>query len=154
MSIKNSKIHKSVKIVKPNLVNIYGCKIDRNTKIGPFVEIQKDVSIGKNCKISSHTFICSGVIIKNNVFVGHNVVFINDKDPKAVNKDGKLKTEKDWKLEKTFIEEGASIGSGSVIMCGVKIEKNSIVGAGSLVLTNVPKNSIYINKRNIIKIKK
>ncbi len=154
MSIKNSKIHKSVKIVKPNLVNIYGCKIDRNTKIGPFVEIQKDVSIGKNCKISSHTFICSGVIIKNNVFVGHNVVFINDKDPKAVNKDGKLKTEKDWKLEKTFIEDGASIGSGSVIMCGVKIEKNSIVGAGSLVLTNVPKNSIYINKRNIIKIKK
>ena len=154
MSIKNSKIHKSVKIVKPNLVNIYGCKIDRNTKIGPFVEIQKDVSIGKNCKISSHTFICSGVIIKNNVFVGHNVVFINDKDPKAVNKDGKLKTEKDWKLEKTFIEEGASIGSGSVIMCGVKIEKNSIVGAGSLVLANVPKNSIYINKRNIIKIKK
>ena len=154
MSIKNSKIHKSVKIVKPNLVNIYGCKIDRNTKIGPFVEIQKDVSIGKNCKISSHTFICSGVIIKNNVFVGHNVVFINDKDPKAVNKDGKLKTEKDWKLEKTFIEEGASIGSGSVIMCGVKIEKNSIVGAGSLVLANVPENSIYINKRNIIKIKK
>tara|TARA_Y100000816_G_scaffold285678_1_gene265648 strand:+ start:210 stop:674 length:465 start_codon:yes stop_codon:yes gene_type:complete len=154
MSIKNSKIHKSVKIVKPNLVNIYGCKIDRNTKIGPFVEIQKDVSIGKNCKISSHTFICSGVIIKNNVFVGHNVVFINDKDPKAVNKDGKLKTEKDWKLEKTFIEDGASIGSGSVIMCGVKIEKNSIVGAGSLVLANVPKNSIYINKRNIIKIKK
>ena len=154
MSIKNSKIHKSVKIVKPNLVNIYGCKIDRNTKIGPFVEIQKDVSIGKNCKISSHTFICSGVIIKNNVFVGHNVVFINDKDPKAVNKDGKLKTEKDWKLEKTFIEDGASIGSGAVIMCGVKIEKNSIVGAGSLVLTNVPKNSIYINKRNIIKIKK
>ena len=154
MSIKNSKIHKSVKIVKPNLVNIYGCKIDRNTKIGPFVEIQKDVSIGKNCKISSHTFICSGVIIKNNVFVGHNVVFINDKDPKAVNKDGKLKTEKDWKLEKTFIEDGASIGSGSVIMCGVKIEKNSIVGAGSLVLANVPENSIYINKRNIIKIKK
>ena len=88
------------------------------------------------------------------MFVGHNVVFINDKDPKAVNKDGKLKTEKDWKLEKTFIEDGASIGSGSVIMCGVKIEKNSIVGAGSLVLANVPKNSIYINKRNIIKIKK
>jgi len=154
MSIKNSKIHKSVKIVKPNLVNIYGCKIDRNTKIGPFVEIQKDVSIGKNCKISSHTFICSGVIIKNNVFIGHSVIFINDKDPKAVNKDGKLKTEKDWKLEKTFIEDGASIGSGSVIMCGVKIEKNSIVGAGSLVLANVPENSIYINKRNIIKIKK
>ena len=154
MPIKNSKIHKSVIITKPKLVNIYGCVIDRNTKIGPFVEIQKDVSIGKNCKISSHTFICSGVMIKDNVFIGHNVVFINDKDPKAVNEDGKLKTEKDWKLEKTFIEEGASIGSGSVIMCGIKIGKNSTIGAGSLVLSNVSKNSIYTNKRKTVQIKK
>ena len=93
-------------------------------------------------------------MIKDNVFVGHNVVFINDKDPKAVNKDGKLKTEKDWKLEKTFIEEGASIGSGSVIMCGIKIGKNSTIGAGSLVLSNVSKNSIYTNKRKTVQVKK
>ena len=148
MPIKNSKIHKSVSIINKDLVNIYGCEIYENTKIGPFVEIQKDVVIGKNCKISSHSFICSGVVIKDKVFLGHNVVFINDRNPAAVNKKGKLKNEDDWKLEKTLIEEGSSIGSGSIIMCGIKIGKNAIIGAGSLVLKNVPSNATYYNKRN------
>ena len=154
MPIKNSKIHKSVLITNKKLVNIYGCQIKENTKVGPFVEIQKNVTIGKNCKISSHSFICSGVKIANNVFIGHNVVFINDRNPASVNIKGKLKNDNDWKLEKTIIEEGSSIGSGSVIMCGIKIGKNSIIGAGSLVLKNVPSNTKYINKRekNVLKI--
>lgn len=150
MPIKNSKIHKTVSIINKNLVNIYGCEIHKNTKIGPFVEIQKDVIIGKNCKISSHSFICSGVTIKDKVFIGHNVVFINDRNPKSVNKKGQLKNENDWKLEKTLIDEGSSIGSGSIIMCGIKIGKNAIIGAGSLVLKNVPNNTVYINKRKEI----
>jgi len=149
MPIKNSKIDKTVFIANKKLVNIYGCKIKKNTKIGPFVEIQKDVTIGKNCKISSHSFICSGVNIGDNVFIGHSVVFINDKNPFAVNKKGELKNENDWKLEKTFLEDGVSIGSGAVIMCGITIGKNSKIGAGSLVLKNVPKNKLYYNKRNI-----
>ena len=150
MPIKNSKIHKTVSIINKNLVNIYGCEIHNNTKIGPFVEIQKDVIIGKNCKISSHSFICSGVTIKDKVFIGHNVVFINDRIPKSVNKKGQLKSENDWKLEKTLIEEGSSIGSGSIIMCGIKIGKNAIIGAGSLVLKNVSNNTLYMNKRKEI----
>jgi acetyltransferase-like isoleucine patch superfamily enzyme len=152
MPIKNSKIHKSVLITNKKLVNIYGCQIKENTKVGPFVEIQKNVTIGKNCKISSHSFICSGVKIANNVFIGHNVVFINDRNPASVNIKGKLKNDNDWKLEKTIIEEGSSIGSGSVIMCGIKIGKNSIIGAGSLVLKNVPSNTKYINKRKVVKV--
>lgn len=147
MPIKNSKIHKTVSIINKELVNIYGCEIYEKSKIGPFVEIQKDVVIGKNCKISSHSFICSGVIIEDNVFIGHNVIFINDRYPAAVNEKGELKSENDWKLEKTLIEEGSSIGSGSIIMCGIKIGKKAIIGAGSLVLKNVPSNTTYYNKR-------
>lgn len=149
MPIKKSIIHKTVWFANKKLVNIYGCKIDKNTKIGPFVEIQKDVVIGKNCKISSHSFICSGVNIGNNVFIGHNVIFINDRHPRAVNKKGELKHKNDWKLEKTFLHDDVSIGSGSIIMCGVTIKKNSKIGAGSLVLKNVPKNKLYFNKRKI-----
>ena len=147
MPIKNSKIHKTVNITNSDLVNIYGCEIKENTKVGPFVEIQKNVIIGKNCKISSHSFICSGVIIKDKVFIGHNVTFINDRNPGAVNKNGQLKNEDDWRLENTLIEEGCSIGSGAVIMCGIKIGKNSTVGAGSLVLKDVPSETVYFNKR-------
>tara|TARA_Y100000996_G_C22454959_1_gene615486 strand:+ start:417 stop:875 length:459 start_codon:yes stop_codon:yes gene_type:complete len=146
MPIKKSKIHSSVKIIDKNLVNIYGCEIGKNTKVGPFVEIQSDVVIGKNCKISSHSFICSGVEIEDNVFIGHNVTFINDRHPKSVNSKGKLKGSNDWTLEKTFIREGVSIGSGSVIMCGIEIGKNSIIGAATLVLKNVPRNKTYYNK--------
>tara|TARA_B100000795_G_scaffold248163_1_gene214875 strand:+ start:479 stop:940 length:462 start_codon:yes stop_codon:yes gene_type:complete len=147
MPIKNSKIHKSVKIFNKNLVNIYGCSIGANTKVGPFVEIQDKVEIGKNCKISSHSFICSGVIIKDNVFIGHSVTFINDRNPKSVNNKGELKKDNDWILEKTFIGEGASIGSGSIIMCGIKIGKDSTIGAGSLVLKDIPNKKIFYNKR-------
>ena len=154
MPIIKSKIHKSVKIINRDLVNIYGCQIKANTKIGPFVEIQKDVLIGEKCKISSHTFICSGVKIHDNVFIGHNVIFINDRHPESVNKMGQLKNEKDWVLEDTIIESGVSIGSGSVIMCGLTIGKNSTIGAGSLVLKDISKNTIFFNKRNSYKYKK
>tara|TARA_A100001015_G_C14632364_1_gene572208 strand:- start:150 stop:614 length:465 start_codon:yes stop_codon:yes gene_type:complete len=154
MPIKSSKIHKSVEIINEDLVNIYGCQIKADTKVGPFVEIQKGVIIGKKCKISSHTFICSGVKIHDNVFIGHNVVFINDRYPESINKKGELKNKKDWKMENINIESGVSIGSGSVIMCGLTIGKNSTIGAGSLVLNNVPNNTIYFNKRSEYKVKK
>ena len=148
MPIKNSKIHPSVNIFKKNLVNIYGAKIGAKTKIGPFVEIQSNAEIGKNCKISSHSFICSGVKIEDNVFIGHNVTFINDRNPKSINHNGELKKDEDWVLEKTLIENGASIGSGSVIMCGIKIGRNATIGAGSLVLRNIPSKKTFFNKRN------
>lgn len=135
------KLGKNVKIFK--FVNLYGCEIGDNTKIGAFVEIQKNAKIGKNCKISSHTFICEGVEIKDYSFIGHGVTFINDKYPRSVNIDGTLQTEEDWKVESTLIEENVSIGSGTTILCGVKIGKNSIVGAGSVVTKDIPKNKIY-----------
>ena len=137
MPLKNVKLGKNTFITDESLVNLYGCKIGDNTKIGPFVEIQKNVIVGKNCKISSHTFICEGVEIKDNVFIGHNVTFINDKMPGAVNNDGNLKTDKDWKLEKTIINEGVSIGSGSTILCGIEIGVNTMIGAGSVVTKNI-----------------
>ena len=138
MPITNVILGKNVHITNENLVNLYDCKIGNNCKIGPFVEIQKNVIIGNNCKISSHSFICEGVNISNNVFIGHNVTFINDKYPFAINEDGSMKNEDDWNLINTFVEEGASIGSGSTILCGVKIGKGSIIGAGSLIAKNVP----------------
>ncbi|MGQ9644552.1 MAG: acyltransferase, partial [Ignavibacterium sp.] len=116
--------------------------IGDNTKIGTFVEIQKNATIGKNCKISSHTFICEGVHIGDGVFVGHNVTFINDKIPRAVNPDGSLQTEADWKLEETFVKNGASIGSSATILCGVTIGENAIVGAGAVVTKDVPPNMV------------
>jgi len=139
-NINNVKLGKDVKIF--DFVNLYGCSIDDNTKIGTFVEIQKNASVGKNCKISSHTFICEGVHIEDNVFVGHNVTFINDKHPRSVNVDGSMQTEADWKVEETFIKKGASIGSSSTIMCGVTVGENSIVGAGAVVTKDVPPNTV------------
>ena len=139
-NINNVTLGKDVKIF--DFVNLYGCSIDDNSKIGTFVEIQKNVSVGKNCKISSHTFICEGVHIEDNVFVGHNVTFINDEFPKSVNIDGSLQTEKDWTLIETFVKKGASIGSSATIICGVTIGENSIVGAGAVVTKNVPPNSV------------
>jgi len=126
-----------------NFVNAYGCTIGDGTKIGSFVEIQKGATVGKNCKISSHTFICEGVHISDQVFIGHNVTFINDKYPKATTEDGELQTEDHWLCEETFIGAGASIGSSVTILCGVQIGRNSVIGAGSVVLKNVPDNSIY-----------
>lgn len=139
-NIKDVKLGTDVQIY--DFVNLYGCSIGDNTKIGTFVEIQKNSSIGKNCKISSHTFICEGVKIEDNVFVGHNVTFINDKFPKSVNNEGEMKTDNDWKLVKTLVKNGASIGSSATILCGVTIGENATVGAGSVVTKNVLPNSV------------
>ena len=139
-NINNVRLGKDVKIF--DFVNLYGCSIDDNTKIGTFVEIQKNASIGKNCKISSHTFICEGVYIEDNVFVGHNVTFINDKHPRSVNEDETMQTESNWEVIETFVKKGASIGSSSTILCGVTIGENAIVGAGAVVTKDVPPNTI------------
>jgi acetyltransferase-like isoleucine patch superfamily enzyme len=139
-SLNNVQIGKGVKIF--NFVNAYGCSIDDGTKIGAFVEIQKGATIGKNCKISSHTFICEGVHIEDNVFIGHNVTFINDKYPRSTNPDGSLQTEADWKVEETFIRKGASVGSSTTILCGITVGENAIVGAGSVVTKDVPANTV------------
>jgi acetyltransferase-like isoleucine patch superfamily enzyme len=125
-----------------NFVNLYGCVIGDRTKIGAFVEIQKGANIGADCKISSHTFVCEGVTIEDRVFVGHQVVFINDRYPRASNASGTLQTESDWIVQPTIVRRGASIGSGSVILCGVTIGENAIVGAGSVVTRDVPANAI------------
>ena len=123
-------------------INLYGCEIGDETKIGAFVEVQKNARIGSRCKISSHTFVCEGVTIEDCVFIGHGVVFINDSYPRAANPDGALQTEADWKVEKTLVKKGASIGSGSTILSKVTIGENSIVGAGSVVTKDVPANVI------------
>lgn len=123
--------------------NLYGCTIGDRTNIGTFVEIQKGVTIGKNCKISSHTFICEGVTIQDNVFVGHNVTFINDRFPKATNPNGTLQTDNDWTVVPTEIKTGASIGSSVTILCGLTIGKGTLVGAGSLVAQNIPDYEIW-----------
>lgn len=121
-----------------DFVNLYGCEIGDNTKVGTFVEVQKNAKIGRNCKISSHTFICEGVTIEDGVFIGHHVVFINDKYPRSTNANGALQTEADWVVGKTTVKAGASIGSGSVVLCNVTIGENAIVGAGSVVTRDVP----------------
>jgi acetyltransferase-like isoleucine patch superfamily enzyme len=125
-----------------NFINLYGCEIGDETKIGAFVEIQKNARVGRRCKISSHTFICEGVDIEDNVFVGHSVTFINDLYPRATNPHGEVQSEADWKVEKTLVRQGASIGSGSTILASVTIGENAIVGAGSVVTKDVPANSI------------
>lgn len=136
----NVKLGKNVKVF--DFVNLYGCEIDDNSKIGTFVEIQKGVKVGKNVKISTHTFICEGVTIEDNVFIGHNVSFINDKYPRSTNADGGLQTEADWKVIPTLIRHGASIGTSATILCGVTVGENAIVGAGSVVTKDVPPNVI------------
>jgi acetyltransferase-like isoleucine patch superfamily enzyme len=118
-------------------INLYGCSIDDNTKIGDFVEIQKNAQIGKNCKISSHSFVCEGVIIQDNVFIGHNVTFINDLYPRATTASGELQVDEDWKCVKTVVKRNASIGSSSTILCGITIGEHAIVGAGSVVTKDV-----------------
>jgi len=137
---KDVKLGRNVKMSK--FVNLYGCEVGDNTKIGAFVEVQKNASIGRNCKISSHTFVCEGVRIGNGVFVGHNVSFINDKYPQAVNPDGSLKAERDWKVVKTIVEDGASVGTSATILCGVRIGKKAIVGAGAVVTKDVPAGAV------------
>lgn len=134
------KLGSGVKLSK--FINLYGCEIGDNTKIGAFVEIQKNATVGKNCKVSSHTFICEGVMIEDDVFVGHGVTFINDSYPRATTVDGQLQTESDWKVEKTIVKKGASIGSGSTILANITIGENAIVGAGSVVTKDVPADAI------------
>jgi len=134
------KLGKNVKIY--DFVNLYGCRIGDNTKIGTFVEIQKGAKIGKNCKISSHTFICEGVTIQDEVFVGHNVTFINDAFPRATSEDGRLQTEQDWVCVPTLVKKRASIGSSATLLCGITIGENAVVGAGSVVTKDVPANAI------------
>ena len=133
---KDVKLGRNVQIY--NFVNLYGCEIGDNTKIGTFVEIQKGAVIGKKCKISSHSFICEGVTIENEVFIGHNVTFINDLYPRAATDDGELQTDDDWKCIPTLVKKGASIGSSATILCGITIGEGAIVGAGSVVAKDVP----------------
>jgi acetyltransferase-like isoleucine patch superfamily enzyme len=141
-NINNVTLGENVKIF--DFVNLYGCSIDEGSKIGTFVEIQKGASIGKNCKISSHSFICEGVSIEDNCFIGHGVMFINDKMPRSTNPDGSMQTEADWKMEKTILRKGVSVGSNATIMCGIEIGENAIIGAGSVVTKNVEPNSIVV----------
>jgi acetyltransferase-like isoleucine patch superfamily enzyme len=136
------QLGKDVKLSQ--FINLYGCEVDDDTKIGAFVEIQKNAKVGKNCKISSHTFICEGVIIEDNVFVGHGVTFINDSYPRATTPEGQLQSEKDWKVEPTLVKKGASIGSGATILANVTIGENALVGAGSVVTRDVPDNAIVV----------
>ncbi|NTV46745.1 MAG: N-acetyltransferase [Chlorobiales bacterium] len=139
--LNNVKLGHNAKIFA--FVNAYGCEIGDGTKVGTFVEIQKNVVIGKNCKISSHTFVCEGVVIEDNVFVGHGVCFINDRYPRAANPDGSLQTEADWQVIPTKVKKGASIGSGATILCGLTIGEGAIVGAGAVVTKDVPANSVF-----------
>jgi acetyltransferase-like isoleucine patch superfamily enzyme len=134
------KLGRDVKLSK--FINLYGCEIGDETKIGAFVEVQKNAAIGKRCKISSHSFVCEGVTIEDNVFIGHGVTFINDRYPRATSAGGKLQTEADWKVERTVVRTGASIGSGATILSGLLIGEKAIVGAGSTVTKDVPDNAI------------
>jgi len=138
MIAETVKLGRDVKIFHPSLVNLYGCTIGDESRVGTFVEIQKNASVGARCKISSHTFICEGVTIEDEVFVGHGVMFINDKVPRATAKDGKPQTEADWSIVPTRICRGASLGSGSVIMCGVIVGEHAVIGAGAVVTRDVP----------------
>jgi len=134
------KLGRNVKLSK--FINMYGCEVGDNTKVGAFVEIQKNAQVGKNCKISSHTFICEGVVIEDDVFIGHGVTFINDSFPRATTAGGQLQTESDWKVERTLVKRGASIGSGATVLANLTVGENAIVGAGSVVTKDVPANAI------------
>ncbi len=149
-NLNGIEVGEGVKIF--DFVNLYGCSIDDGTKIGTFVEIQRGATVGKNCKISSHTFICEGVHIEDNCFIGHSVVFINDRMPRATNTDGSMQTDADWTLEETRVKKGASLGSNVTVMCGITIGENAVVGAGSVVTKNVPAGAVVAgNPARIIK---
>jgi len=146
METKTKKIASNVilgeNVILNDFINLYGCSIGDNTKIGPFVEVQKNAFIGKRCKISSHTFICEGVTIEDDVFVGHGVMFINDKYPRSTAESGELQTEEDWEVVSTIVKQGASIGSNATLLCGITVGSGSIVGAGSVVTRDVPDNTV------------
>ena len=144
--MSNKKIASNVvlgeNVILNDFINLYGCKIDDDTKIGPFVEVQKNAFIGKRCKISSHTFICEGVTIEDDVFVGHGAMFINDKYPRATSESGELQTDDDWEVIPIVVKQGASIGSNATLLCGIIVGSGSIIGAGSVVTQDVPDNTI------------
>ena len=131
-----------VRVPQPGLVNLYGCRIGRGTRVGAFVEVQKNSVVGERCKISSHSFICEGVTIEDEVFIGHGVLFINDRRPRAPGPGGRLQTEDDWRVVPTLVRKGASIGSGAVILCGVTVGANAEVGAGAVVTRDVPDGAV------------
>jgi UDP-2-acetamido-3-amino-2,3-dideoxy-glucuronate N-acetyltransferase len=135
---ETTRLGRDVRIFHPSLVNLYGCSIGAQTKVGTFVEIQKGAVIGARCKISSHTFICEGVTIEDEVFIGHGVMFTNDLRPRSTTEDGQLQTEMDWKVIPTLVKKGASIGSGAVILCGITIGAGAMIGAGAVVTRDVP----------------
>ena len=139
---KRQTLGQNVKVFHPSLVNLYGCTIGDETKIGAFVEIQKNATIGARCKISSHSFVCEGVVIEDEVFIGHGVMFTNDRFPRAANADGSLQTEADWKVETTIVKRGASIGSNATIVSGITIGVGALVGAGAVVTKDVPDHMI------------
>lgn len=143
MPIANSvKLGRDVKIYHPDQVNLYGCSIGDDTRIGSFVEIQKNALIGARCKISSHSFVCEGVVIEDEVFVGHGVMFTNDRHPRATNPDGSPQSEADWSLEQTLVKRGASIGSNATIICGITIGEGALIGAGAVVTKDVADHAI------------
>ena len=144
MPIVNADIHEDAVILHKELVNIYGCRIGADTRVGPFVEIQKNSEIGERCKIQSHAFICEGVVIEDEVFIGHGVMFVNDRYPRAVNEKGELAGEDDWTLEGVRVCRGATIGSNATIMCGVTIGEGAMVGAGAVVCDDVPPHSTVV----------
>lgn len=149
-SLNNVTMGEGVRIF--NFVNAYGCTIDDGSKVGAFVEIQKGASIGKNCKISSHTFICEGVHIEDNCFIGHGVMFTNDLFPRATNEDGSAQTDTDWKVIETHVRKGASIGSNATILCGITIGEGALIGAGAVVTKNVPPRTVVAgNPAKVIK---
>ena len=139
-NLNNISVGKNVSIF--SFVNAYECTIDDGSRIGAFVEIQKGVVIGKNCKISSHSFLCEGVHIEDNVFIGHGVMFTNDLFPRATKKDGSLQTANDWKVIETYVKKGASIGSNATILCGITVGENALIGAGAVVTKDVSANTI------------
>lgn len=146
------KLGKNVKIFQPDLVNLYGCEIGDETKIGAFVEIQKNAFIGARCKISSHSFICEGVSIEDGVFIGHGVMFTNDLYPSSVNTDGSLQTEENWEVVKTLVKKKASIGSNATILPGITIGEGALIGAGSVVTKDVPDKTVVVgNPAKIIR---
>ena len=144
MSLKNiaSDVLLGRDVTICDFVNLYGCSIGDNSKIGTFVEIQKNSRVGNNCKISSHSFICEGVDIEDDVFIGHNVIFTNDRYPRATTENGKIQVDGDWQCEKTIVKSGASVGSGATILCGITIGNGSIIGAGSVVTKDVPDSTV------------
>lgn len=140
----SARLDPSVRIPQPDLVNVFGCTVGSDSMIGPFVEIQAGVVIGERCKVQSHSFLCEGVTIEDEVFVGHGVIFTNDRLPRSTNVDGSLKGDNDWQMERTHVRRRASIGSGAVVLCGLEIGEGAMVGAGAVVTKSVPSHSIVV----------